>query len=92
MYGAIADAFSSRTGISRKDFLGIYVEAENPPPMSDFEAQYVPDAETLAGILESLGESTGLGGKTVANYDRRESFVQFAEHLLRAGAQGGGMG
>lgn len=86
IYGEIAEAFASRTGISSKDFLEIYVEAEKPPPISDFEAQYVPDGETLEDILEALGESTGVEEKTTAHYDRRESFVQLAEHLLRAGA------
>ena len=90
IYGEIADAFASRTGISSKDFLKIYVEADNPPPISDFEAQYVPDSDTLENILEALGESTGVGEKTGAHYDRRESFVQYAEHLLRAGAAGEG--
>ena len=92
IYGEIAEAFASRTGISSEDFLEIYVEAEKPPPISDFEAQYVPDSETLEEILEALGESTGVGEKTAAHYDRRESFVQFAEHLLRAGAAGEGDG
>ena len=90
IYGEIADAFSSRTGISREDFLELYIEPEGPPPISDFEAQYVPDGETTEDILEELGESTGIGEKTVAHYDRRESFVQVAEHLLRAGARRGG--
>ena len=86
IYGVIAEAFASKTGISIDDFLEIYVDAEKPPPISDFEAQYVPDNETLKDILEALGRSTGTGKKTVSHYDRRESFVQFAEHLLRAGA------
>jgi hypothetical protein len=90
IYGEIAEAFASRTGISSEDFLEIYVEAEKPPPISDFEAQYVPDSGTLDDILEKLGESTGAGEKVTAHYDRRESFVQFAEHLLRAGAGEGG--
>ena len=88
IYGEIAEAFASRTGISRDDFLEIYIEREGPPPIGDFEAQYVPDGETLDDILEALGESTGVGGKAAAHYDRRESFVQFAEHLLRVGAAG----
>jgi hypothetical protein len=87
IYGEVAAAFSSRTGISRRDFLGIYIEPGGPPPISDFEAQYIPDEETLGDILEKLGESTGVGDKAAAHYDRRESFVQYAEHLLRAGAE-----
>lgn len=90
LYGAIARAFASRTAISEEDFLDIYVQADPPPPISDFEAQYVPDRETLDGILETLGESAGIGGKAASHYDRRESFAQFAEHLLRAGAAGKG--
>lgn len=90
IYGEIAEAFASRTGISSEDFLEIYVKAEKPPPISDFEAQYVPDRETLEDILTSLGEATGAGEKVMVHYDRRESFVQFAEHLLRAGAGEGG--
>jgi len=80
----IAEAFSARTGISRSDFLRIYIEAENPPSIGDFEAQYIPDRETLSGILEQLGRASGVGaGKAAAHYDRRESFTQYAEHLLR---------
>jgi len=86
IYVEIAEAFSSRTGISSEDFIEIYIESEKPPPVSDFEAQYIPDRETLTDILDALGDSTGTGEKASAHYDRRESFVQFAEHLLRAGA------
>ncbi len=86
VYREIAEAFASKTGISSRDFLGIYIEAEKPPPISDFEAQYIPDSETLEDILDALGDSTGVGEKAAAHYDRRESFSQFAEHLLRAGA------
>jgi hypothetical protein len=85
IYVKIAEAFSSKTGISSKDFLKIYIEAEKSPPMSDFEAQYIPDSETLEDILDELGEVTGVGEKAADHYDRRESFVQFAEHLLRVG-------
>jgi hypothetical protein len=87
IYGEIAVAFSSKTSISRDDFLEIYMEAEEPPPISDFEAQYVPDRETLDDIVESLGRALGVGDKAAAHYDRRESFAQYAEHLLRAGAE-----
>ena len=88
IYGVIAGEFAARTGISGKDFLKIYVETEKPPSISDFEAQYIPDKDTLGDILEAIGESTGVGKKAIAHYDRHESFVQFAEHLLRAGATG----
>jgi hypothetical protein len=86
IYGKIAEAFSSMTGISSDDFIEIYIEAEKPPPISDFEAQYIPDSGTLDDILDRLGEATGTGEKAAVHYDRRESFVQLAEHLLRAGA------
>jgi hypothetical protein len=89
-YGKLADAFSSRTAIGREEFLKVYIEPESPPPIGDFETQYIPDSETLEDILEALGGSTGVGEKAKIHYDRRESFVQFAEHLLRAGAHHGG--
>jgi hypothetical protein len=92
IYAAIAGAFASRTGISEEDFIRIYVDTVEPPPISDFETQYVPDSGTLDDILESLGRAAGIGEKAASHYDRRESFPQFAEHLLRAGAfaEGGG--
>jgi hypothetical protein len=86
IYSAIAAAFASRTGIGEDDFLKIYIEAEEPPSTGDFEAQYVPDAGTLDEILEALGETAGIGEKAASHYDRRESFAQYAEHLLRSGA------
>jgi hypothetical protein len=86
IYGEIAEAFASRTGIGMVDFLKIYIEGDEPPSVGDFETQYIPDRETLDDILDALGEATGTGSKARSHYDRRESFVQFAEHLLRAGA------
>jgi hypothetical protein len=86
IYREIADLFASRTSISVEDFKEIYIDREPPPPISDFEAQYIADEETLDRILEDLGRSIGIGERAAANYDRRESFIQFAEHLLRAGA------
>ena len=86
IYGEIARVFASRTSIGTEDFMTVYIEPEDPPPISDFETQYVPDRETLDGIIEALGRSTGTGKKAESHYDRRESFVQYAEHLLRAGA------
>lgn len=83
----IAEAFSARTAISADDFTEIYIDREEPPSIGDFEAQYVPDRETLDEILDALGEACGAGAeKAAAHYDRRESFAQFAEHLLRSGA------
>jgi hypothetical protein len=92
IYGEIADAFAAKTGIGREDFLEIYIEREEPPAIGDFETQYIPDRETLDGILTALGEATGTGDKAGAHYDRRESFAQYAEHLLRAGARKNGEG
>ena len=84
MYRLIAEAFSARTGISRGDFERIYLETDNPSSIGDFETQYIPDRETLSGILENLGRSSGVGAdKAAAHYDRAESFAQYAEHLLR---------
>ncbi|MDD3643192.1 MAG: hypothetical protein PHQ19_07020 [Candidatus Krumholzibacteria bacterium] len=90
IYRMIAEAFSARTSISTDDFTAIYLEPGSPPSIGDFEAQYVPDRETLETILEGLGEACGAGAeKAAAHYDRRESFVRYAEHLLRSGALGG---
>lgn len=87
IYRMIAEVFSARTAISTGDFTAVYLDPENPPPIGDFEAQYIPDRETLDGILEALGEACGAGAETAAShYDRRESFAQYAEHLLRSGA------
>jgi hypothetical protein len=93
IYFAISEAFSAKTSIGKDDFVRIYIERDNPPPISDFESQYIPDHETLEEVLEDLAELTGLDNDRVkAHYDRRESFVQFAEHLLRIRSGGGGGG
>jgi len=83
----VADAFSERSGVAREDFLEIFYDAEAPPPIGDFSAQYIADEEALGQILSALAESTGLPEERVDDhYDPGESFPQFAEHLLRAGA------
>lgn len=93
MYRMIAEAFAARTAISREDFSRIYLEAADPPSIGDFETQYIPDRETLSGIFEILGRSSGVGAdKAATHYDRRKSFTQYAEHLLRVRSQGGGTG
>jgi len=86
----VADAFSERTGITRVDFLEIFYDAETPPPIGDFSAQYIADEEALGQIFSALASSTGLTHERVDDhYHPEESFPQFAEHLLRAGAYGG---
>jgi hypothetical protein len=83
----IAKAFSGRSGISEEDFLEVFYDSVPPPPIGDFNSQYVADEETLGEILAALSTYTGLDATKVEDhYDREESFPQFAEHLLRAGA------
>lgn len=85
--GMLVQVFSEKTSISADDMMRIYIEPEKPLPMSDFESQYVPDEETLEDILEKLSGMTGIGdGEATRLYDREETFKQFAERLLRAGA------
>ena len=83
----IARAFSDRSGIDDADFLEIFYDSVPPPPIGDFNSQYLADEETLDEILSALSASIGLEvSKISGHYDREESFPQFAEHLLRAGA------
>ena len=83
----LAGAFSARSGISREDFLEIFYDAEPPPPIGDFTAQYIADEAALEQILSHIAELTGLKDADVkGHYHAGESFPQFAEHLLRAGA------
>jgi hypothetical protein len=85
----LAAVFAGRTGISVGDFLDIFFDPERPPTIGDFAAQYVPDRDTLTGILLELAERTGLDLERIrSHYYRKESFAQFGEHLLRAGAYG----
>jgi hypothetical protein len=89
--GDMADVFSERTGIAREDFLEIFYDAGTPPPIGDFSAQYIADEEVLGQIFSALASSTVLPEERVADhYHPEESFQQFAEHLLRAGAYNGG--
>lgn len=83
----IADAFSDRTGIGKDDFLEIFFDSTSPPPIGDFNSQYVADSASLEEIFSALGDLIGVGsGKIKSHYHREESFPQFGEHLLRAGA------
>lgn len=83
----VADAFAERSGIARKDFLEIFYDATTPPLIGDFSAQYIADEDVLGQILAAIAESTGLREiKVEDHYHPEESFPQFAEHLLRAGA------
>jgi hypothetical protein len=83
----IARAFSDRSGIDENDFLEIFYDSLPPPPIGDFDSQYLADEETLDEILSALSASIGLEVSRISgHYDREESFPQFAEHLLRAGA------
>ncbi len=83
----VTAAFSERSGISKEDFLKIFFDAKPPPPIGDFSAQYIADEEVLEQILSRIAELTGLDRARVkGHYHSEESFPQFAEHLLRAGA------
>lgn len=83
----IARAFSDRSGLGEAGFLQIFYDSVPPPPIGDFNSQYLADEETLDEILSALSASIGLdSAKVRSHYDREESFPQFAEHLLRAGA------
>jgi hypothetical protein len=83
----IAKEFSSRSSIGEEDFLDVFYDSVPPPPIGDFSSQYVADEETLGEILSALSARTELDVAKIENhFDREESFPQFAEHLLRAGA------
>jgi hypothetical protein len=85
----IARVFSARTSISEADFLLIFYDPDVPPPISDFNNQYVASSDLLDEIYSELGGAIGLEPEKVkAHYHRKESFAQFGEHLLQAGAYG----
>lgn len=85
----ITDAFSSRTGISAEDFQRIFYDPDSPAPIGDFNSQYLPSEAVLTEIFEALGNSTGIEPARIASYyHREETFPQFGERLLRAGADG----
>lgn len=83
----MADVFSERSGISREEFLEIFYDAETPPPIGDFSAQYIADEDVLEAVFSEIANLTGLdGSKAKGHYHPEETFPQYAEHLLRAGA------
>ncbi len=86
--GDLADSFSGRAaGISREDFVDIFLAAGSAPPIVDFNIQYLGDETVLEDIFDELSERTGLEQSRIENhYHREETFTQFGEHLLRAGA------
>ena len=86
----IARAFSRRTGISEADFTRAFYDPADPPLIGDFDGEYIPDEAVLEEILRELHEATGLGMPLIRSYfSRKETFAQFGEHLLRAGAYAG---
>ncbi|MBN1165325.1 MAG: hypothetical protein JXB45_12150 [Candidatus Krumholzibacteriota bacterium] len=87
----ITRVFSRHTGIGETDFTRLYLESSPPCPIGDFNLQYVAGPDTLEEIFGGLAELTGLPpDKIKSHYHREESFAQFGEHLLRAGAYGDG--
>ncbi|MBD3179204.1 MAG: hypothetical protein GF417_06210 [Candidatus Latescibacteria bacterium] len=89
--GDIAESFSLKSGISVEDFRSIFLGEVTTPPIIDFNTQYLGDISILGEIFSALSERTGLEEKRIkSHYHREETFAQFAEHLLRAGAYEGG--
>jgi hypothetical protein len=87
MRGDIAEAFASRTGTGVDSFLEVFYDSPSPPAIGEFIGHYIPDADTLVEILNTLSKKTGLTFRKIRNHlHREESFAQFGEHLLRAGA------
>jgi hypothetical protein len=83
----IAKAFSERSGIGEADFVKLFYDPAFPPAIGDFDSQYISDAAVLDEIFSVLSEATGLERALIRSYfSRTETFPQFAEHLLRAGA------
>lgn len=83
----IAKAFSARSGASARDFLLVFYDPPVPPLIGDFDSQYISDEAVLQEILSAMSEATGLKPSLVRSYfSRTETFAQFGEHLLRAGA------
>lgn len=83
----LSNAFSSKSGISSNVFLIEYYDASFLPSIGDFEARYIPDSKTLDEIFLDLSRVMNIPVKTVSSvFSRKETFPQFAERLLRAGA------
>jgi len=83
----LARAFAARSAISERDFMRIFYDPACPPRIGDFDSQYLPDPDVLDEILRDVSETTGLAITLVrSHFSRAETFAQFGEHLLRAGA------
>jgi hypothetical protein len=83
----ITKAFSGRTGIGAGEFARIFYDPDLPPLIGDFDGEYISDCNVLEEILSEMSKATGLPIALVRSYfSRKETFAQFGEHLLRAGA------
>ncbi|MDD4857407.1 MAG: hypothetical protein PHD74_04785 [Candidatus Krumholzibacteria bacterium] len=83
----IIKAFSAKTGIGAEDFARIFYDPAFPPLIGDFDGEYISDADVLDETLSEMSRSTVLPIGIVRSYfSRKETFAQFGEHLLRAGA------
>jgi hypothetical protein len=83
----IAQACSERSGIGVEDFLKLFYDAPAPASIGDFDSQYISDAALLEEIFTDLSGATGLDRALIqSHFSRTETFPQFAERLLRAGA------
>jgi hypothetical protein len=86
----LAECFASRSGISREDFRDIFLAERSAPSVADFIAQYIGDETVIEDIFGELAGRAGIDRKKIEDHFRREeSFAQFGEHLLRAGAYSG---
>ncbi len=93
MLSAVAGEFSRKTSISEEDFFRVYIAGDPPVPTGDFVSQYIPDDDSLDGILGVLARRTGLEPSRVKSLFRsHESFAQFSERLLRSGGRIDGKG
>ena len=83
----LAREFSNRSGIAADAFLRSFYDAPSLPSIREFQIRFVPDAGTLEEIIAAVGAATGLAGKAVkTHFSGRDTFPQFGERLLRAGA------
>ena len=83
----VAGAFASRSGTGVDAFLEVFYDSPAPPSIGEYLGHYIPDSDTLLEILKELAKKTGLTPKKIrTHFHRKESFAQFGEHLLRAGA------
>jgi len=83
----IAGCFAGKSGISVKDFRDVFLVPGSASPIMDFNTQYLGDEAVLKEIFDELSDRTGLDTSRIEDhYHREETFAQFGEHLLRAGA------